>query len=1116
MKKRKRNLLFVGILLVLALFLISNASAVDVSTTSYSVDSYHLGSAGDDLNTSSYSVRFTTTYQQAGTKSGSTASYTFNSGWFNVSVSVQAEVTGNATINQVFFSNESIFNYSNVFNQSEIVYDMNLNYIGTNCTAQTGSIDNVTFRLFNVEDNVNYINTTAYTFNTTGDLYVLNSSYQIRDSGNWTLFVSCQGSSGSPVTNTTLWEIAWGTIQVNLINPVVDTTVQIYQFFTFSANVTCSGGECDVINVTLDPEEVPVEETPAEEPVPEEIPSNESTELQINETIEEVNITAESGLNETIGNETVEAPSNEISEGIEGNESIEMGANDPIPEENDGIEDGESLSEEDLSNEIEEDIEEGIVDEIDEEVEDEEEMALLEEIEMLENETVMDENIMDGQEYEEGEILETEEGKDLGEKTEDELRYETHFLLMEQTDEQLIVVFYHDYNGTLPIRVEGDVNYSLDKNESEYLENVTLVVELIEGILPRFELHIGEDSEVFTFGKVIPNIELKKGNYTLIDRDDLKLDIRVKFEGNEEIVLRGLENEPNINVTLGTNSQEDVSTSIIAVPSIDIENATIVLEKSEGVNSIISCEDGDFNYESLECSNWQYINVDFIENNRTIEFNIEHFTAYAGGNLTASETAFLTIWDENDVGMPNASINTTDIKLINENVKFFADYELSQNSTDIVNGNCSISFSDISGNMTYNSTFTYFVYERNFTSNGNYPYTVSCISSSYTDLSASDSIVIGTFGNETKGAISTTVGDVPFYTISNNPQTCTLRGGENCVVTWQVNATGILEKIYDFFVEAIGTYVSITNSSHVNIQISANDSTSPVFVSTTATPSVVINGSDVTINANVNDNVQVDSVTANITLPDNSSVFINSLPFVYTTNATQIGIHTVTYFTNDISGNNASITKIFTTALPINLIVNVDVSVDLTANISSTVTANVLVAGTNEILSTTDINGSSALLLPNVPVDISFETSFDNDTSLTLLFNFNLSESVGGSINFGNIRVDPFLLTYGVTTNFSFTGAQVIVSYANVTFTNEDSLQFHKCDNYSVGTGTCISGFNDVTSDTATTHDKNNNRFIHNATSFSGFGIREVIPASEEVSTGVPSKGGGFTPPAPS
>ena len=247
---QKCNLISIGIFLVLTLFLVSNVSAFSVNTSSYSVDSYHWGSAGDDISTSNYSGRFTTTYQQAGTKSGNTANYTFNSGWFGA----EGQEAGNVTINEIFFSNETVFNHSSVFNSSVIVYDMNLTYIGANCTAQTGSVSNVTFRLFNVEDNVNYINTTAYTFNTTGDLYVLNSSYVIRDSGNWTLFVDCSGSSGSPQTSTTMWEIAWGAIQVNLIQPLNDTVVTLYEFFTFSTNVSCSNGECGLVNVTLDPE----------------------------------------------------------------------------------------------------------------------------------------------------------------------------------------------------------------------------------------------------------------------------------------------------------------------------------------------------------------------------------------------------------------------------------------------------------------------------------------------------------------------------------------------------------------------------------------------------------------------------------------------------------------------------------------------------------------------------------------------------------------------------------------------------------------------------------------------------------------------------------------------
>lgn len=69
-----------------------------------------------------------------------------------------------------------------------------------------------------------------------------------------------------------------------------------------------------------------------------------------------------------------------------------------------------------------------------------------------------------------------------------------------------------------------------------------------------------------------------------------------------------------------------------------------------------------------------------------------------------------------------------------------------------------------------------------------------------------------------KAAISTTIGDTPFYTTSNNPQTpdnldCLqdMKANDVCVQTWQVNATGNIGKTFKFFT----SYEPITHSSTV-------------------------------------------------------------------------------------------------------------------------------------------------------------------------------------------------------------------------------------------------------------------------------------------------------------
>lgn len=72
--------------------------------------------------------------------------------------------------------------------------------------------------------------------------------------------------------------------------------------------------------------------------------------------------------------------------------------------------------------------------------------------------------------------------------------------------------------------------------------------------------------------------------------------------------------------------------------------------------------------------------------------------------------------------------------------------------------------------------------------------------------------------NPEKTAISTTIGDTPFYTTSNNPQTSDnlgclqdMKDGDVCIQTWQVNSTGGIGKTFKFFT----SYESTSHSSTV-------------------------------------------------------------------------------------------------------------------------------------------------------------------------------------------------------------------------------------------------------------------------------------------------------------
>ena len=88
-------------------------------------------------------------------------------------------------------------------------------------------------------------------------------------------------------------------------------------------------------------------------------------------------------------------------------------------------------------------------------------------------------------------------------KINDEPDFEVYISELNKTENSLRVVFLHDAETEEPIWIEGDVNYSLSKERSSSGEEIVLEVELENGRVPFFKLHVGEDSEILQFGEQI-------------------------------------------------------------------------------------------------------------------------------------------------------------------------------------------------------------------------------------------------------------------------------------------------------------------------------------------------------------------------------------------------------------------------------------------------------------------------------------------------------------------------------------------------------------------------------------------------------------------------------------
>ena len=1033
MKNRKIILIF-GIILISLTFV----SAWNITTSSYSVDSTHLGSSGSNISTSNYFARDTITYQQASDRNVVTAEYNANSGWF----SVTAQEIGNVSIVDVLFLNESVFNSSRLFNESFVEYNMTLEYIVVNCSDHAGFVNNVTFELFNVEDNKSYINKTGYHFRYgLTDLYVLNASYPLRDSGNWSLNVTCEPSGGGIVDrNETAWELAWGSLVIGLIDPFMDTAVTIYEFFTFRSNVTCIGGECGLVNVTLDPEEIVCEDV----------------------TICE---------NVSVGQECV-------------NESVEI------------------CSEE----------------------------CSMQEVEICEDVTVEENQVECNEVCSSEEVCNGEGNKTICEEVE----------TCEEVCEEVVVESIVENCSTIEEEVCVEVNCteSIVENCSDLFDQNCTVEEVCSFVKVNESEELDNETSGGSggFGNYTQGNETQVGGESVMDNATEV--VRVPFVLNSSVGEVSVEFAKNVSVVnselveievregaLGIMSVEDRNfsylTPILAVELDEDVGANISLPKvlDSDLEVILKCD--DWNFDGSVCdSGWHvYATVDELEQDiEGVWFSVDSFSAYVGGNLSDGETAFLSVWDENDFGMPGAVAGVESVRVSGDNVTFFADYKVAKNASKIDDGNCSIDINGSVREMVWDGG-SYYNYTMNVSEAGLYGYVVSCNHSVYSNLSVGDEVSVGGNNTDSKGGaipVNVTDGSVPFYTIDDNPQSCELKGGGSCELSWRVNATGVLDKIYDFFVEAFGYIVyggsvrntsDYTNSSHVYVQITANDTTNPVFVSTAVTPSAVINGSSVLINANIEDNIQVDSIWGVVTSPSGFNSSFGSVPFSFS-NSSEVGRYNVTYYANDTSGNNETATTWFEVGESFNATINMDVNISVDFGGNSNFTFRLVHPEFGDTIFETRTNGSFDVEVPNIIYDILFIEAFDSTLNLTLR-KVNLSLNEGRNISLDKHNQESgYFVTYGIDTGYEFNLSELVFVYNESGVGVEGNLRLDKCEDYNFSGRSCGSGgWGEVSSSPNTT----GNYFDYSTLNFSGFSIMEYVAPTSDGGGGGSSSSGGST-----
>jgi len=134
---------------------------------------------------------------------------------------------------------------------SNLVFGDTLSGVRINCTNALATITNATVNFTNIQDSKVFFNAITTTNITNWWIYYYNMT--IIDSGDFIIQATCNNNNSVHDDGNVTWSIPWGRLIGSLVDPNTNTTVEYGQFFTFTANVTCVGGECGNVNALLDP-----------------------------------------------------------------------------------------------------------------------------------------------------------------------------------------------------------------------------------------------------------------------------------------------------------------------------------------------------------------------------------------------------------------------------------------------------------------------------------------------------------------------------------------------------------------------------------------------------------------------------------------------------------------------------------------------------------------------------------------------------------------------------------------------------------------------------------------------------------------------------------------------
>lgn len=198
----------------------------------------------------------------------------------------------------------------------------------------------------------------------------------------------------------------------------------------------------------------------------------------------------------------------------------------------------------------------------------------------------------------------------------------------------------------------------------------SIMMVLLMVALFQYQSHFFQSSPFLTGFSVgeIPTVEVHDKNNKEIGRHEVNftgsgkyaLGITIPDESDDSIFISGISITKASEITVIMDEAEithtkvrakadyytgklpergRLKTKVVSVEGVGKAKATIRLPKSGKVNTIFRCD--DFDQDRFECDGWEATDIPFTDDGGSIEFVVDHFSAYAAGEIVAIDAVHL-------------------------------------------------------------------------------------------------------------------------------------------------------------------------------------------------------------------------------------------------------------------------------------------------------------------------------------------------------------------------------------------------------------------------------------------------------------------------------------------